>query len=160
MKKIILLVCLFLSAATCFTQQVKKNGVIYINHPYIEAVNAGMDAYLKKDNAAIMKIYSDTCKYWVSGLDKPVSIKEAIKMWNSDFDYYDSVIVKPNGYPDYLSYIKDDSQIVQSWWIWNGRSKKTGEKLEIYFVQFDWFNKGGKITFEAIYGDFSKMVKE
>ena len=119
-----------------------------------------MEAYLKKDDAANMKIYADTAKVWVSGLPKSISIQEAIKMWNSDFDYYDSITVTPVGYPDYLEYVKDGAKVVQSWWKWSGKSKKTGETIKIDFVQFDDFNKAGKIEREIIYGDFSKMVKE
>lgn len=138
----------------------KKNGTIYINHPYIEVVNKAMDAYLKKDDAANMKIYSDTARYWVSGMAKPVAITEAIKMWDSDFDFYDDIKLKPVGYPDYLSYDKDNSKVVQSWWQWSGKSKKTGETVTIDFVQFDNFDTAGRIEFEYIYGDFSKMVKQ
>ena len=40
------------------------------------------------------------------------------------------------------------------------RTMHTGETIKIDFVQFDDFNKAGKIEREIIYGDFSKMVKE
>jgi hypothetical protein len=49
--------------------------------------------------------------------------------------------------------------VVQSWWTWYGKSKKTGETLRIDFVQFDDFAKDGKIDFESLYGDFSKIGK-
>ena len=158
----ILAIAAILIGGAAFSQSIKKNGTIYINHPNIKTVEKAMAAYLKKDDAANRKIYADTAKYWYSALgnEKPISIKDAIKLWDSDFDYYDSIKLKPVGYPDYLEYIKDNSKIAQSWWEWSGISKKTGEKLIINFVQFDWFNKAGKISFEAIYGDFSKMVKE
>ena len=160
MKKIILSFSLLLFAIASFPQDIKKNGVLYINHPYIKIVNNAMEAYLKKDDAANLKIYADTAKVWVSGLPKSISIQEAIKMWDSDFDYYDSITVTPVGYPDYLEYVKDGAKVVQSWWKWSGKSKKTGETIKIDFVQFDDFNKAGKIEREIIYGDFSKMVKE
>jgi hypothetical protein len=103
MRKIILTITPLLFGIASFAQETKQNGTIYINHPNIEVVNKAMDAYLKKDDATNMQIYSDTAKYWVSGTtDKPVGIKDAIKMWDSDFDYYDSIKVKPVGYPDYF----------------------------------------------------------
>lgn len=46
--------------------------------------------------------------------------------------------------------------VVQSWWTWSGKSKKTGEMLKIPMVMFDEFNKDGKISKEYIFGDFSK----
>ncbi len=160
MKKTILTFGLFFFVLASFAQEIKKNGIIYINHPNIKVINKAMQAYLKKDDAANLKIYSDTAKYWVSGMDKPIGIKDAIKMWDTDFDYYDDIKLTTVGYPDYLEYIKDNAKVGQSWWQWSGKSKKTGEILKIDFVQFDFFNKAGKIVFESIYGDFSKMVKE
>lgn len=160
MKKIILTGAFFLFAVTAFCQKEEKNGTIYIKHPYIDIVNNAMKAYLSKDDAANRKIYSDTAKCWVSGMAKPISITEAIKMWDSDFDFYDDIKLTPVGYPDFLHYTLKDDQYVQSWWTWSGKSKKTGAIVTIDFVQFDKFNKDGKIINEGIYGDFSKMIKE
>jgi hypothetical protein len=160
MKKITLTVTLFLLVIASFSQEIKKNGTIYINHPYIQAVHKSAEAYLKKDDAANMKIFADTAKFWASGMTKSIPIKDAIKMWDTDFDYYDDIKAKQVGYPDYLNYVDQNAKVVQSWWKWSGKSKKTGETLTIDFVQFDNFNAAGKIDFESIYGDFSKMVKE
>jgi hypothetical protein len=159
MKKIIITICLFLFATTAFSQKEEKNGTIYIKHPYIDAINNSAKAYLEKDDATNRKIYSDTATFWVSGMPKQVKIEEAFKMWATDFDYYTDVKQTPVGYPDYLHYKDKDLKYVQSWWQWSGKSKKTGEVVTINFVQFDLFNKDGKIANESLYGDFSKMVK-
>ncbi len=160
MKKIILTTGLFLFGITAFCQKEEKNGTIYIRHPFIDVVNNSVKAYLAKDEAANKKIYSDTAKIWASGMAKPIGIDEAIKMWASDFEYYDDVKFTPVGYPDYLHYIDKDYKTVQSWWKWSGKSKKTGALVTIDMVVFDNFSKDGKITSESAYGDFSKMVKE
>jgi hypothetical protein len=160
MKSIILTAALFLLGITCFSQETKKNGTIYIKHPYIDVVNSAMKAYLAKDDAANMKIYADTARWWVSGMKKSIPIGDAIKTWDTDFDYYDSIKMKTVGYPDYLNYIDQDTKTVQSWWQWSGKSKKTGEVVTVDFVQFDTFNKDGKISEEGAYGDFSKIVKD
>ena len=160
MKTIILSTALFFFAIASFSQDSKQNGTIYINHPYINVVNNAIKAYLAKDDATNKEIYADTAKFWVSGMEKPVPIGDAIKMWDSDFDYYDSIKLTMVGYPDYLEYVKDNMKIVQSWWRWSGKSKKTGEAVKIDLVQFDNVNQAGKIDFEYIYGDFSKMIKE
>lgn len=160
MKKIVLTAAIFLFGMAAFCQKEEKNGTIYIKHPYIDVVNQATKAYLAKDDATNKQIYADTARWWSSGMSKPIGLADAIKEWDSDFDYYDSIKVTPVGYPDYLHYIDKDTKIVQSWWKWSGKSKKTGDVVTVDFVQFDEFNNNGKITFESIYGDFSKMVKQ
>jgi hypothetical protein len=160
MKKIILMLSLVLMGFAGFSQKEEKNGTIYIKHPFIDLVNKSVKAYLDKDVATNTAIFADTARYWVTGMAKPVPIAEAFKMWTSDFDYYDNINLKVVGYPDYLAYKDHDTKVVQSWWTWSGKSKKTGEVVSISMVQFDNFNKDGKIEFESLYGDFSKMVKD
>lgn len=147
-------------ACTCFSQTEEKNGTIYIKHPYIEVVKKTAEAYLKKDMAANMQLYADTALFWSSGMEKPIPIKDAFAMWLTDFDYYDDIEYKEVGYPDYLHYVDNDTRMVQSWWEWSGKSKKTNEQVVIQIVVFDTFNTAGKIIHELIYGDFSKMIKE
>ena len=159
MKKIFLTTGLFLLATAAFCQE-EENGTIYIKHPYIDAVNKAQDAYLKKDEATLKMIYSDTAKFVASGMPKWIAIADGIKMWMSDFDYYTEIAQKPVGYPDYLHYKDADTRVVQSWWTWTGKSKKTGEVVKIQMVMFDDFNTAGKIVRESVYGDFSKLVKE
>lgn len=159
MKKFIVTISLLLIVVISFSQEIQKNGTIYIKHPYIDVVNNAVKAYLAKDDATNMKIYADTARFWVSGMDKPIAIADAIKMWDTDFDYYDDIKYTQVGYPDYLNYLDKDQKYVQSWWIWSGKSKKTGAIVKIDLVQFDSFNSSGRIDFETIYGDFSKLVK-
>jgi hypothetical protein len=159
MKKVILTAALFLLGVAAFCQQ-DENGTIYIKHPYIDVVLKATKAYLAKDMASLKSIYSDTAKWWSSGMKDMVPIADAMKMWMTDFDYYDDINQTAQGYPDYLEYKKDNAKYVQSWWTWSGKSKKTGEVLKIPMVVFDEFNNDGKIVREGIYGDFSKMVKK
>ncbi len=160
MRKIILITGLFLNAMTAFSQAQKENGVIYINHSYIDIVNNSMKAYLEKDIAANSKIFADTAKIWISGMGKPMPAADVLKDWVTDFDFYKDIKVVKVGYPDYLHYQDQDQKYVQSWWQWVGTSIKTGEVVKIDFVQFDKFNSAGKIERESLYGDFSKMVKK
>jgi hypothetical protein len=160
MKKIYLAISLCLVVSAGFAQKEEKNGTIYIKHPYIDVVNKSVKAYLNKDVATNTAIFADTARFWVVGMEKPIPIADAFKMWTSDFDYYDSIHIKVVGYPDYLAYKDKDTKVVQSWWTWYGKSKKTGAMAKIDFVQFDQFNKDGKIDFESLYGDFSKMQKD
>ena len=157
MKKITLSTFLLFLVVACFSQE-KENGTIYMQHPNIEAVNKTVQAYNDKDWNAEKGLYSDTAKWWISGLEKPVPIADAINMWKTDFDSFDSVqqVKAPGSYPDYLHYKDQDQRTVISWWFWSGKSKKTGEMIKVPVVVFDDFNSDGKITRESMYGDFSK----
>jgi len=159
MRKIFLTSFLFGLVLTAFSQP-KENGKIYMTHPYIDAVNKSMNAYLANDIKTTATFFADTATVWISGMDKFIPVAEAMKIFASDFEYYKDIKLTSVGYPDFLHYIDQDQQYVQSWWTWSGVSKKTGETLKIDLVQFDKFNKDGKISSEMIYGDFSKMVKE
>jgi hypothetical protein len=150
---------LSLAASIAFSQNMSENGIIYITHPYIDVVNKSVQAYRDKDIATNSKLFADTAKFWVSGTAKQVPIADALKDWTTDFDFYTDIKLTQVGYPDYLHYKDQDQKYVQSWWQWKGKSKKTGEVVTIDFVQFDRFNSAGKIDSEALYGDFSKLVK-
>ncbi|MEO8719670.1 MAG: nuclear transport factor 2 family protein [Ginsengibacter sp.] len=156
MKKILITAALFLFGITAFCQQ-EENGTIYIKHPYIDVVNNASKAYESQDWASIKGMYSDTAKWWVSGMENFIPIADAMNAWKSDFENFDDVKQVQFGYPDYLHYKKNDTKVVQSWWTWMGKSKKTGEVIKVPMVMFDDFNADGKIIREYIFGDFSKV---
>ena len=62
MRKIIVCMALLLAGVVGLSQTEKENGIIYINHPYIDIVNNSMKAYLEKDIATNTKIFADTAK--------------------------------------------------------------------------------------------------
>jgi len=160
MRKVIVTATLILLATAGFTQAEKNDVAIYIDHPYLDVVQKTVKAYLANDSATNKTFYADTARFGLSGMPKMLKMAEAFKMWSIDFKYYDSIKLTQVGYPDYLHYVDEDAKVVQSWWRWSGKSKKTGETLKVMFVQFDNFNKDGKITEETIYGDFSKMESD
>ncbi|MEO8821392.1 MAG: nuclear transport factor 2 family protein [Ginsengibacter sp.] len=159
MKKILITAALFLFGLTAFCQQ-EQNGTIYIKHPYIDVVNNANKAYEAQDWATTKNFYSDTAKWWSSGMEKFIPVADAMNEWKKDFEFFNDVKQVPQGYPDYLHYKKGDAKIVQSWWIWTGKSKKSGEVFKVPMVQFDEFNNDGKIVLEYIFGDFSKVAQE
>lgn len=156
MKKFLFTIVLSHLAILGFCQDVEENGTIYIRHPYIEVVNNLMNSEI----SASAQYYADTAMWWSSGMEKPIQIADALAMLTKIGEFYDEIKITPVGYPDYLHYTEGDSKWVQSWWLWSGKSKKTGEELKVDFVQFDRFNKDGKIELELNYGDFSKMEME
>lgn len=155
MKKIIITAALFFLGITAFCQQ-EENGTIYIKHPYIDAVNNANKDYSANNFATLKNYYADSAMWWVSGMKDFIPLADAVKMWQSDFEKFDDIKQVQFGYPDFLHYKKDNSMVVQSWWTWSGKSKKTGEVLKVPMVMFDDFNKDGKIVREYIFGDFSK----
>ena len=66
MKKIIITTSLFLLGVTAFCQE--ENGIIYIKHPYIDVVNQANKDYTANDMTTAKNYYSDTAKWWISGL--------------------------------------------------------------------------------------------
>ncbi|MEI7589261.1 MAG: hypothetical protein WCJ68_07185 [Chitinophagia bacterium] len=160
MKKIFFAFTMLLISMISFSQAEKKNGTIYITHPYIDVVNKATKGYVTKDIAMWKSCYADTAKFSISGVDKSMSLKENQASLQADYKFFDNISVTTVGYPDYLHYDKDNSKVVQSWWKWSGKSKKTGKQVVTYFVEFDWFNAAGKITMEQTLGDFSKVFAE
>jgi hypothetical protein len=161
MKKLIILFFLSLIGILGYSQIV-ENGTVYMKHPNIDAVIKSTEAYVAKDINTEKTLYADTAKWWISGLPRPIQMAEAYKMWLNDFTYFDSIqqVKQPGSYPDYIHYKDQDQKTVISWWVWSGNSKKTGEKVTVWYTQFDNFNGEDKIVFESIYGDFSKILKE
>ena len=160
MKQTLLAFSMLLISMISFSQAEKKNGTIYIKHPYIDVVNKSTKGYVTKDMALWKSCYADTAKFTISGFEKSFSIKESETGLLRDFKYFDNITVKEVGYPDYLHYDDGNQKVVQSWWKWTGKSKKTGKVLTIYYVVFDWFNAAGKIYRETTLGDFSKQFAE
>jgi uncharacterized protein (TIGR02246 family) len=111
---------------------------------------------MAKDMGTLKTLYADTARWWASGMKRAMPIDEAMKLWMTDFEVYDSVDQKQVGYPDYLHYKDQDSKTVQSWWTLSGKSKKTGEVVRVPMFTLDDFNEDGKIIRESSYGDFSK----
>ena len=155
-----LMVMLFV--ATSMAQTEKKNGTIYINHPYIDIVNKAVKAYVNQDLNLWKTYFADTAKFWVSDMNggKSFPLKQSMTGLALDYKFYNNVKSTSVGYPDYLHYDKENVQVVQSWWKWTGTSKKTGKELIINMVQFDFFNAAGKIIKENTYADFSKQMTE
>jgi hypothetical protein len=156
MKKILITAVLFLAGITAFCQE--ENGTIYIKHSYIDVVNNANKDYVANNFTTTQNYYADTAKWWVSGMADFIPLADAVKMWKSDFDRFDDIRQVPLGYPDFLHYKKNNSMIVQSWWTWSGKSKKTGDVVKVPMVMFDEFNADGKISREYIFGDFSKAA--
>ncbi|WP_114940014.1 nuclear transport factor 2 family protein [Mucilaginibacter endophyticus] len=155
--KNLLIVLLVLLAGGTWAQAPKKNGIIYKEHPYITIVNKSNDLFIKQDWAGLAKLYADTAIFYDPTSTKKISFAEEKKAWAAIAkDWGDIKIVKV-GYPDGLQYDKDPFT-VQSWWTITTVNKKTKKTAKFHLVQFDEFNKAGKIAVEIAYYDQTPLI--
>ena len=154
-----LLIAVFtLLACSAFAQTMQKNGMIYKEHPNITAVNNSVDLFLKQDWDGLSKLYADTAKFYDPSSPKAMSLADEKKGWVGIYNDWDQVSVTKQGYPDGLQYDKDPFT-VQSWWTVSVVNKKTKKAAKFYMVQFDTFNKDGKIDSEVSYYDQTKLIE-
>ena len=157
MKKLLIAVFTLLTC-NVFAQDSQKNGTIFKEHPYITVVNNSMASFLKQDWDGMAKLYSDTVKFYDPSSAKPVNLEAAKKGWVDVYNGWEQITVTKQGYPDGLQYDKDPFT-VQSWWTISAVNKKTKKTAKVYMVQFDEFNKDGKIARELSYYDQTPFIE-
>lgn len=157
MKKLITL-GLIAIATSAFSQGIVKNGTIYKEHPYINAIEQLVAMYPKADTAGIASFYADSVRFFDAPEPKhPYRLAEAKKGWSRLFADWEQITVKKVGYPDALEY-STDPFTVQSWWSITAVNRKTKKTAAFEEVVFDTFNKDGKITSEVSYYDTKSLM--
>ncbi|HEY9000418.1 MAG TPA: nuclear transport factor 2 family protein [Mucilaginibacter sp.] len=156
MKKLLIAAFILLSCGV-FAQE-QKNGTIYKEHPYITVVNNSFDLFLKQDWSGLANLYADTAKFYDPSSSKPYSLADEKKGWAGIYNDWEQITVTKQGYPDGLQYDKDPFT-VQSWWTVTCVNKKTKKTAKFYMVQFDEFNKDGKIDMELAYYDQTPLIE-
>lgn len=156
MKKLLFLAFTLL-ACSAFAQDMQKNGTIYKTHPYITVVNNSMDLFQKQDWDGLGKLYADSVKFYDPSSPKAISLADEKKGWATIFADWEQIVVAKQGYPDGLQYEKDPFT-VQSWWGVTAVNKKTKKTAKFNIVQFDTFNKDGKIDTELSYYDTTPLI--
>jgi hypothetical protein len=114
----------------------KKNGIIYIDHPAIETVNAMSAAFVAGDRETAASYLADDFKSY-NGSDTNKDAKgqnkeewlERLDFWKENMSYL-SLTPSKGAYPDALEY-KDSGIWVQTWEHIRGVHKKTGVKLDM-----------------------------
>lgn len=157
MKKLLTAVFAMITVST-FAQDTQKNGTIYKEHPYITVVNNSMDLFLKQDWNGLAGLYADTVKFYDPSSPKAISLADQKKGWAGIYNDWEQIKVVKQGYPDGLQYDKEPFT-VQSWWIITAVNKKTKKSAKAYMVQFDGFNKDGKIDMEVSYYDQTPFIE-
>jgi len=156
MKNLILLALVVLSL-NAFGQRKVTNGTIYIEHPYISAIQQMNKLFAKGDTMGVLKFYADSAKFFDTSSGKTYNLRQTRAHWRMLFANWDNISYRPLGYPDGLKFEKDPFT-VQSYWIVTTVHKQTHKKVTFYQVVFDQFNEDGKIAFEYSYFDPSALM--
>jgi len=157
MKKLLIAVFAMITVSV-FAQDKQKNGTIYKEHPYITIVNNSNELFLKQDWDGLAKLYADTAKFYDPSSSKAISLADEKKGWSGIYNDWEQISATKQGYPDGLQYDKDPFT-VQSWWVITAANKKTKKTVKVYMVQFDEFNKDGKIAREISYYDQTPFIE-
>jgi hypothetical protein len=152
-----LIVLFILLAGSSFAQAPKKNGIIYKEHPYITIVNNSTNLFIKQDWTGLAKLYADTAIFYDPTSPKKISLADQKKGWAAIAKDWGQIKIVKVGYPDGLEYDKD-LFTVQSWWTVTTVNKKTKKTAKFHLVQFDEFNKAGKIAVEIAYYDQTPLI--
>jgi hypothetical protein len=153
-----LIVLFVLLAGSSFAQAPKKNGTIYKEHPYITIVNNSTNLFIKQDWTGLAKLYADTAIFYDPTSPKKISLADQKKAWATIAKDWGQIKIVKVGYPDGLQYDKAPFT-VQSWWTVTTVNKKTKKTAKFHLVQFDEFNKAGKITVEIAYYDQTPLIE-
>ena len=156
--KSLLIAVFMLLVSTTFAQEMQKNGTLYKEHPYITIVNNSNALFLKQDWDGMAALYADTAKFYDPSSSKAISLADTKKGWATIYTDWEQITVTKQGYPDGLQYDKDPFT-VQSWWAISAVNKKTKKTAKAYMVQFDEFNKDGKIARELSYYDQTPFIE-
>ena len=130
-----------------------ENGEVYDNHPYITRVRKLVNAYCNENLDELVDFYAENARFSDLTMDwnESFGLDEAKNGWISNFETYDNITLKQQGYPDCIHYKNGDMMVVYSWWTWSAVVTATEEKLSIPVMMTNYFNKDGKIMNQSLY---------
>ncbi|WP_372774047.1 nuclear transport factor 2 family protein [Mangrovibacterium sp.] len=130
-----------------------KNGVVYINHPYILSVRKYVNALCAKDMDELMSYFSPKAGFaslMMDWGDSFMTMEQQKDVWQMIFDNNDNMTMTQFGYPDCIYYEKNGDYVVYSWWVFRSTSKE-GKKIEMPVMLSDTFDEEGKIVNSVYY---------
>ena len=131
----------------------RTNGIIYNHHPYINAVRNMLHAFENKDFEKSYAYYDANARFLdINSMDeKTISLDELKAQDKQILDAFEIVGLEQIGYPDYMHYELNNTDVVYSWWRWHLVRKS--DKKEISFpIHYEHdFNKDGRIFREIAY---------
>jgi hypothetical protein len=131
----------------------RTNGTIYNHHEYINTVRNMLHAFENKDFQKSYSYYDAGARLFdINRIDEtPMTLDESKAQDKKILDAFDIVGLEQIGYPDFMHYELNNSDVVYSWWRWHlvRKSDKKEISVPIHF-EHD-FNKEGKIVMEIAY---------
>ena len=146
MKKI--LSVSFLILAFILNAQKKKNGNLYIEHPYIDVVEKFNSAFTSGDIETLKELISDDFQWYTTNARRPRTTQQLIGRSNYLSKNIVNFKIKHWGgsYPDVLEYKKDKVTDVKTYERLTGYDKTTGVNLRMPRYATFRFDKNSKIT--------------
>ena len=128
--------------------QKKKNGSLYIEHPYIDIVEKFNTAFTSGDIETLKDILSEDFKWYTTNARRPRTIEQLIGRSNYLSKNITNFQIKHWGgsYPDVLEYKKDKVTDVKTYERLTGYDKNTGVDLRMPRYATFRFDKNSKIT--------------
>tara|TARA_B100000965_G_scaffold403803_1_gene432858 strand:+ start:42 stop:959 length:918 start_codon:yes stop_codon:yes gene_type:complete len=146
MKKIFTLS--FFILAFILNAQKKKNGNLYIEHPYIDVVEKFNTAFTSGDTETLKSLVSDDFKWYTTNARTPRTIDQLIGRSSYLSKNVTNFQIKHWGgsYPDVLEYKKDKVTDVKTYERLTGYDKNTGVDLRMPRYATFRFDNESKIT--------------
>ena len=129
----------------------RENGTIYINHENINSVRKAMYSFANGDAEKAYSFFHDNAVFIDINETKNMSKEEIIARDTKLFSDWTLTGLDESGYPDYLEYDWQDSNVVQSWWNFRMTRNSDGKKVIVKCFFLDSFNKDGKIVSRNAY---------
>ncbi len=136
------------------SSDIRKNGIIYDNHEYINAVKMIFAAYENGDLKMVYNFFDDNARFRNSSMipsDEPQTLKIFKEKYIDFLENFEIISIDMNGYPDYLHYERGDINLVQSWWTFRLIRKFDNKEISVPAYYTHTFNKEGKIVFATSY---------
>ena len=128
-----------------------KNGVIYMNHEYINSVRKLQYAYFHGDVEKAMSYFHEDAMFRDINEAEAMNSEQILARDAKMFENWDVSSLDEVGYPDYLEYDWREAKVVMSWWNFRMVRKSDGKQVTIPVHFSDRFDNDGKIIRRTSY---------
>ncbi|MDG1024025.1 MAG: hypothetical protein P8I42_06945 [Flavobacteriaceae bacterium] len=140
----------------------KKNGTIYVDHPFISKVRLLYAHIMTGDLEAMRSLYADNASI-SDAINSEEGVfftpDEEIENLKKFLETYEVLDVTESGYPDLLEYEGTETQTIISWWDLTIKNKKSGKRKKHSNHSQVTLNKEGKIIREVYYYNAAHLPK-
>ena len=134
-----------------------KNGVIYMNHEYINRVRKLQYAYFHGDVEKAMSYFHEDAMFRDINEAEAMNSEQILVRDAKMFENWDVSSLDEVGYPDYLEYDWREAKVVMSWWNFRMVRKSDGKKVTVPVHFSDRFDNDGKIVWRTSYWNKSLL---